>query len=92
MARYSLFSLFIFCLSFTMFSQDTEVNPFEIYTQDKNHKVMIIPFESKMYISSLDAEIAKKTGMNYFEIREKLRIGLSNQILLAINKKFQRFL
>ena len=87
MTRYSLFTLFIFCFSFTMFSQETEVNPFEIYTQDKNHKVMIIPFESKMYISSLDAEIAKKTGMNYFEIREKLRIGLSNQILLAINKK-----
>ena len=80
---------YIFLLSFfsSVFAQETEVNPFEIYTQDKNHKVLIVPFESKMYASSLDAEIAAKTGMNYFEIREKLRIGLSNQILLAIDKK-----
>jgi hypothetical protein len=87
MTRYFLIFTFLLHLGITVFSQEEEVNPFEIYTQDKNHKVLIVPFESKMYISSLDAEIAKKTGMDYFEIREKLRFGISNQILLAINKK-----
>jgi len=87
MTRYYLTFLFFIIYSASIFSQESEVNPFEIYTQDKNHKVLIVPFESKMYVSSLDAEIAKNTGMDYFEIREKLRFGISNQILLAINKK-----
>lgn len=87
MTRYYLTFLFFIIYSASIFSQEGEVNPFEIYTQDKNHKVLIVPFESKMYVSSLDAEIAKNTGMDYFEIREKLRFGISNQILLAINKK-----
>ena len=87
MTRYYLTFLFLLICSIPILSQEGEVNPFEIYTQDKNHKVLIVPFESKMYVSSLDAEIAKNTGMDYFEIREKLRFGISNQILLAINKK-----
>jgi hypothetical protein len=87
MTRYYLTFLFLLICGVSIFSQEGEVNPFEIYTQDKNHKVLIVPFESKMYVSSLDAEIAKNTGMDYFEIREKLRFGISNQILLAINKK-----
>ena len=87
MTRYYLTFLFLLLCSIPILSQEGEVNPFEIYTQDKNHKVLIVPFESKMYVSSLDAEIAKNTGMDYFEIREKLRFGISNQILLAINKK-----
>jgi len=69
MTRYYLTFLFFIIYSASIFSQESEVNPFEIYTQDKNHKVLIVPFESKMYVSSLDAEIAKNTGMDYFEIR-----------------------
>ncbi len=87
MARFFITFTFLISLINSVFSQEIEVNPFEIYTQDKNHKVLIVPFESKMYVSSLDAEIANKTGMDYYEIRQKLRVGISNQILLAINKK-----
>ena len=39
-------------------AQENTTDPFEIYTQDKDNKILIVPFESKMYASSIDKEIA----------------------------------
>ena len=44
---------------------------------------MIVPFDYKMYISSLDRTIASKTRLTYAQIRDNMRYGLANQFLLV---------
>ncbi len=41
-------------------------------------KVMVIPFEPKLYMSDVDREINKRTGLSATQIRNNFRIGLSN--------------
>jgi len=49
----------------------------------KKYKLMIVPFDYKMYISSLDRTIASKTRLTYAQIRDNMRYGLANQFLLV---------
>ena len=60
----------------------------EIYAEGRAEysKVLIIPFEPKMYISSADKEIASRTKLTHQEIRENMRYGISNQIRHAVGK------
>ena len=60
----------------------------EVYSEGQQgySKVLIIPFESKMYISSADQEIANRTHLSHQEIRENLRYGISTQIRHAVGK------
>ena len=60
---------------------------FEVYKQDKNNKILIIPFENKMYASSIDAEIADKNQINYYDIKDEFKKGIAEQILLSISNK-----
>ena len=65
---------------------------FEVYTQDKDNKILIIPFENKMYASSIDNELAEFNSLKYYDIKEEIKRGISSQILLTINKKTLLFL
>ena len=58
----------------------------EVYNDGlfKPLRALIIPFDTKMYISSVDRSIAKKTGLTYQQIRENMRYGIVNQLLLSI--------
>jgi hypothetical protein len=60
----------------------------EIYAEGRAEysKVLIIPFEPKMYISSADKEIASRTKLTHQEIRENMRYGISNQMRHAVGK------
>ena len=60
----------------------------EIYAEGRPEysKVLIIPFEPKMYISSVDKEIASRTKLTHQEIRENMRYGISNQMRHAVGK------
>ena len=69
------------------FTQENTVDPFEIYTQDKNNKILIVPFESKMYASSIDKEIALANNMQYVEVKEAIKKSVSEQILLSLSQK-----
>ena len=60
---------------------------FEVYTQDKDNKILIIPFENKMYASAVDNEIADYNRINYIDVKEELKRGISSQILLKISNK-----
>ena len=88
----------IVLLSFLFFNHSISQNEFkntkkvetdqEAYNGGtKNHKIMIIPFDYKMYMSSLDREIAAKTRLTYPQIRDNMRYGLANQLLLATRGK-----
>jgi len=60
----------------------------EVYAegQPEYSRVLIIPFEPKMYISSADKEIANRTNLTHQEIRENMRYGISNQMRHAVGK------
>jgi len=60
----------------------------EVYAegQPEYSRVLIIPFEPKMYISSADKEIAKRTNLTHQEIRENMRYGISSQMRHAVGK------
>ena len=79
--------LFLFKL-LNYFSQSIpEYDQFEVYKQDKNNKILIIPFENKMYSSAIDNEIAEYNRLNYSSIKEEMKKGVSEQILLSISNK-----
>jgi len=44
-------------------------------------KVLIVPFDPKLYVSSADRDIAAKTGLSYYQIRDNMRYGLSSVVM-----------
>lgn len=44
-------------------------------------KVLIIPFDPKLYVSSADRDIAAKTGLSYYQIRDNMRYGISSVVM-----------
>ncbi len=52
------------------------------------HKVMLIPFEPKLYMSEIDMQIARETKLSSKEIRHLFRDGLNEQLQrnLKLNK------
>ncbi len=60
----------------------------EVYNKDKKveNRVMIIPFEEKMYMSGIDREIAFKEQLSFSQIRRIMRQGLTDMLLLEIKK------
>ena len=49
----------------------------------KAHKVMLIPFEPKLYMSEIDRAINAETGLKAKEIRHKFRDGINEQLYKA---------
>lgn len=47
-------------------------------------KVLIIPFEPKMYISGVDKQISQRTGLSYYEIRDNMRYAISDHMLHSV--------
>ena len=72
-------------ISFSLLQTYTCQTDQQAYQPDnmKKYKLMIVPFDYKMYISSLDRTIASKTRLTYAQIRENMRYGLANQFLLV---------
>jgi hypothetical protein len=84
-----IYCLVIFLVTNMLYSSQEipSFDEFEVYTQDKDNKILIIPFENKMYASAVDNEIAEYNGMNYIDVKEELKKGISSQILLKISNK-----
>lgn len=62
----------------------------EVYNEGENTKftkALIIPFERKMYMSSVDRDISNKTGMSFQEIRNNMRFAITNELLKSIGTK-----
>jgi hypothetical protein len=49
------------------------------------HKVIIVPFEPKLYISEADRDIARRTGLVPAQIRNTFRYGLNNVLWAEMN-------
>lgn len=76
-------SLFIFsCLH--VYSQDPTLNKSK--TERENpalHKVMLVPFEPKLYLGEVDRNIHAETQLTAREIKNKFRDGLNDELYKA---------
>jgi hypothetical protein len=88
MIKNTLLILLVLFNSVIILCQSTlDSEEFEVYKQDKNNKILIIPFENKMYASSIDAEVAAKNQLNYYNVKDEFKKGIAEQILLSISNK-----
>lgn len=46
-------------------------------------RVMVIPFDPKLYMSGIDAEIVEETGLTYNQVSERMRFGLAHNVSIA---------
>lgn len=51
-------------------------------------KVLIVPFEPKLYISDIDNQLAKKNEMNYQDIKAKFRAALDQNIFISLKQYY----
>lgn len=56
-------------------------------TYTETYKILIIPFENKMYLSEIDHHINKETHLNQKQIRYQFRDGLNEQLYHAFKKR-----
>lgn len=56
-------------------------------TAPKKHKIMIVPFESRMYLSEIDFQINKESKLSAKEIKAVMRDGLSEQFYKKLKSK-----
>lgn len=52
-----------------------------------NHKVMLVPFEPRLYLSEMDYSINKQTGWSAREIKHHFRNGIARQCSKALKAK-----
>ena len=58
------------------------------YSQVK-HKIMIIPFEPKLYMSQIDHKINAETKLTQKEIKEAFRKGINAELARALKQKYE---
>jgi hypothetical protein len=58
------------------------------YSQVK-HKVMVIPFEPKLYMSQIDHKINAETKLTQKEIKEAFRKGINAELTKALKQKYE---
>jgi hypothetical protein len=84
---------FIFCLLSCILNlkgQDKTIssgNKLEIKEVNTKHKIMLIPFENRMYLSEIDFMINKESKLNAKQIKETMRDGLNEQFYKKLKSK-----
>jgi hypothetical protein len=61
---------------------------FTSYAQIK-HKIIIIPFEPKLYMSQIDHKINAETKLNQKEIKEAYRKGINAELAKSLKQKYE---
>lgn len=101
-SRIIIFLFFIFLSSFFIPHSFAQSSTLEINNEKspvgKNdlpplqyNRVMVIPFEEKMYMSQIDKEISEKTGKTQNEIREIFRKAICNNVFIETKMAHDRF-
>ena len=88
----------IICLlvlfSFSALAQDETYGDKDISKQDtlfyfgENSRLLIFPFEPKLYMSDIDREVGEFNGLNFQEIRGYFRLGLDNALFLEAKTNY----
>ena len=80
-----LYFLFIFFFAANVKAQEgtrnTKVTPSEPFG-----KIMLIPFEPKLYMSEIDQKVNQQTNWNFEQIRENFRHQLDLQLKMKLSK------
>ncbi|MGZ3865686.1 MAG: hypothetical protein ACXVNR_04440, partial [Bacteroidia bacterium] len=58
------------------------------FSQTKQ-RIMIIPFEPKMYMSQIDHKINAETKFTQKQIKENFRKGINEELTRALKKNFE---
>jgi len=84
------FLIVIFCEIKVIAQQPTTRKNASDTKESERTKILIIPFENKMYMSEIDYYINKETKLTQKQIRYEFRDGLNEQLFHAFKKrKFQ---
>jgi hypothetical protein len=91
--RFAFTLLFALILSGVVFSQttinDTEKKPKSLVTTSSTkHKVLLIPFTNKLYLSEIDHVINAETNQTQKEIRWEFKDGLDEALYKQFKSKF----
>src|SRR5262245_17581214 len=86
----SLFLLIFFCAFNFAFSQHTTLNSTqkEVKAPFGKHKILLVPFEPRMYMSEIDMYINQETKLNAKQIKWAFRDGVNEQLYKALKGKY----
>ncbi len=83
-----ILSIIVICSFIISKAQETTTGKPVIATTNKTN-VLIIPFESKMYISDIDRDLVLKNSVNFQEIKAKFRAALDREIFISLKQYYQ---
>jgi hypothetical protein len=74
---------FLLALSFPLLSQNSTIGEDkpQVKPAVEKTRVLLIPFDPKMYMSDIDRSINRETKMNFDQIRDAFRSGIDNQLI-----------
>jgi hypothetical protein len=87
----TLLVYFLFLCSLFSFAQHTTLSADKsaiLKQPPGKHKVMIIPFEPRMYLGEVDMYINQETKLSAKEIRARFRDGINEQLYKSLKTKF----
>lgn len=86
----SIFYLVFFVLSFIVKGQDQTIrseNKPSVKDIKSKNRIMLIPFENRMYLSEIDFMINKESKLNAKQIKATMRDGLNEQFYKKLKSK-----
>lgn len=88
-----LLTLVLLAFSFSLSAQDNTMTPSNNSTDPAGSvakaKVLLIPYEPRLYMSRIDRKISENTGLSMYQIKQRMRYGLQHQLFAAVaDQKF----
>lgn len=84
----------VFCFLFFVFNINAQDKTINTNTKSNNgkeliskNKIMLIPFENKMYLSEIDSKINQESKLSAKQIKAELRNGMNEQIYKKLKAK-----
>jgi len=85
----ALICLFAIASTITISAQNSTSGAAVESGSTSKSSVLIIPFESKMYLSDIDRDLAHKNDMNFHDIKAKFRAALDREIYIALKQYYK---
>lgn len=81
--------VFLCMSSLNYFGQNKTISPKNGSERETSgvHKVMLIPFEPKLYLSEIDLKINRETNLSASEIKHRFRDGINDQLFKALKSE-----
>jgi hypothetical protein len=64
---------------------EIDLNEVGVEKMRKYQKILVVPFEPKMYFSEADQEISGRTKLTHQQIKNNFRLGLNNEVWVSAN-------